>query len=212
MQFLETRGAFLSYAIDMFIAPLHSDSKLMQDVTRLYYDVLTQRCILEQQVFRNTLTLATQSADEFAYHLMKGPRYMSVIAGEVVRIVKCILVEVKYRKSEECYLQLPVFRGNQSFFLSPRTYILTKSGIQTNCNSFLPAMYLFGETWYKLLPNPVESIAPILVKPLTNATWKYTNPSSLAASGIYSQSDLDKLRDHVMFPAEKPMIVNSLAR
>ena len=56
---------------------------------------------------------------------------MSVIA-EVVHIVKCIPVEVKYRKTEECYLQLPVFRGNQSFFLSSRTHILTKSSIQTN--------------------------------------------------------------------------------
>ena len=30
------------------------------EVNRLYHDVLTQRCILEQQVFRITLTLATQ--------------------------------------------------------------------------------------------------------------------------------------------------------
>ena len=137
---------------------------------------------------------------------------MSVNAAEVAHIIKCILVEVKYRKTEESYLQLPLFRENQSFFLSPRTHILTKSGIQTNCNSFLPPMYLFLETWYKLLPNPVKSIAPTIVKALTKATWKYTNPSSLATSGIYSQSDLDKLRDHIMFPAEKPMILNSLAR
>ena len=27
-----------------------------------------------------------------------------------------------------------------------------------------------------------------------------------------SQSDLDKLRDHIMFPVEKPIILNSLAR
>ena len=73
-------------------------------------------------------------------------------------------------------------------------------------------MYFFSETWYKLVPNPVEFIAPTIIKPLTTATWKYTNPSSLAISGIYSQSELDKLRDHIMFPAEKPMILNFLAR
>ena len=58
----------------------------------------------------------------------------------------------------------------------------------------------------------MESIAPSIIKPLTKAIWKYTNPSSLATSGIYSQSDLDKLRDHIIFPAEKPMILNSSAR
>ena len=73
-------------------------------------------------------------------------------------------------------------------------------------------MYVFGETWYKLLPNPVESISPTIVKPLTKATWKHTNSSSLATSGIYSQSDLNKLRDHIMFPTVKPMILNFLAR
>ena len=143
---------------------------------------------------------------------MKGLGYMSVIAGEVVHIVKCIPVEVKYRKTEECYLQLPIFRRNQSIFLFPRTHILKKSGDQTNCNSFLLPLYLFGETWYKLLPKPVESNAPTIVKPLTKATWKYTNPSSLATSGICSESDLDKLRDLTTFPAEKPMILNSLAK
>ena len=73
-------------------------------------------------------------------------------------------------------------------------------------------MYLFEETGYKLLPNIVESIAPTIVKLLTKATWKYTNPSSLATSGIYYQSYFDKLRDHIMSPAEKPMIFNYLAR
>ena len=73
-------------------------------------------------------------------------------------------------------------------------------------------MYLFDQTWYKLLPNSVQSIAPTIIKPLTKATWKYTNPSSLAKSGIYSHSDFDKLQNHIMFPAEKPMIFNSLAR
>ena len=57
---------------------------------------------------------------------MKGPEYMSVIAGKVVHIVKCIPVEVKYYKTGECYLQLPVFKGNQSFFFSARTHTFNK--------------------------------------------------------------------------------------
>ena len=51
--------------------------------------------VLEQQVYRNMLTLATQSLDEFVYHLMKSPGYMLVNAEEIVHIVKCIPVEVK---------------------------------------------------------------------------------------------------------------------
>ena len=94
---------------------IYVERHICTEVSRLYRDVLTQRCILEQQVFRNTLTLATQLPDEFAYHLMKAPGYMSVIALEVVHVVKCTPIEVKYCKTEESFLQLPVFRGNQSF-------------------------------------------------------------------------------------------------
>lgn len=73
-------------------------------------------------------------------------------------------------------------------------------------------MYKIGENWYKVEPFPVESFAPQILQPMKNHTWKYTNPATLATSGIYSQSDLEKLRDHIMFPAEKPMVLNTLGR
>ena len=165
---------------------IYMERHIRTEVNRIYHDVLTQRCILEQQGFRKTLTSATQSPDEFTYQLIKGPGYSSVIAGEVVHVVKCIQVKVKYHKTEEFYLKYQYLEEINLFFLSLRTHMLTKSGMQTNSNFFLLPMYLFGEIWYKLLPNPVEFIATTIVKHLTKATWKYTNPSSLATSGTYS--------------------------
>ena len=91
---------------------IYIERHIRNEVNKLYHDALTQKCKLEQQVFKNTLILATQAPDEFAYHLMKGPGYMSIIAGEVVHIIKCIPIKVKYRKIEECYLYLPIYRGN----------------------------------------------------------------------------------------------------
>ena len=73
-------------------------------MSKLYHDLLTLKCQLEQQVFKNTLIIATQSLEKFAYHLMKGPGYMSIIAGEVVHIIKCIPIEVKFRQTDQCYL------------------------------------------------------------------------------------------------------------
>ena len=75
-----------TYANSRFI---YVERHIRTKINRLYHGVPNQRSLLEQQVFRKTLTLATQSPDEIAYDLMKGPRYMSVIAGEVVRIVEC---------------------------------------------------------------------------------------------------------------------------
>ena len=90
---------------------IYIERHIRNEVKKLHHDVLAQKFKLEQ-VFKNTLILATQAPDEFAYHLMKGPGYMSIIAGEVVHTIKSIPIEVKYRKTKACYLHLPIYRGN----------------------------------------------------------------------------------------------------
>jgi len=57
---------------------------------------------------------------------MKGPGYMAVTAGEVIHIVKCILVEVTLRRTDTCYLELPVTVCNASLFVTSKSRILTK--------------------------------------------------------------------------------------
>lgn len=114
-----------------------------------YQDILKQKCKLEHKVFQNSLALATQSPDEFANHLTKKPGHMAVIAGEVVHIVKCVPIEVKYSQAEECNLELHITLKNESHFISPRTHLLLSKGTQMNCNPFLPQMYLRGDAWYK---------------------------------------------------------------
>jgi len=47
---------------------------------------------------------------------------------------------------------------------------------------------------------------------MTALTWRYLTPGPLAVSGIYSDTDLEKLRNHIMFPAEKPALLNAVAR
>ncbi|XP_077276899.1 uncharacterized protein LOC143905365 [Temnothorax americanus] len=50
------------------------------------------------------------------------------------------------------------------------------------------------------------------MEPMTKPTWDYNDPGSLATSGIYTNQDLEKLRDHIIFPAEKTEILNTVAR
>ncbi|KMQ87930.1 hypothetical protein RF55_12661 [Lasius niger] len=47
---------------------------------------------------------------------------------------------------------------------------------------------------------------------MTALSWNYLTPGPFAVSGIYSEKDLEKLRDHIMFPAEKPALLNTVAR
>lgn len=181
-------------------------------LSQVYRNILLQQCNLEQKTLQNALAIATQAPDIFAYHLMKGPGYTSVLAGEVVHIIKCVPVDVQVAPTHTCYNQLPVLRGNETYYLTPQTHLLLRQGTEVSCSSMAPAMYQLGDAWYKLTPKPVESIPPTILKPMTRPEWKYTSPGSLATSGIYSQADLDDLRDYVMFPAERPAVLNAVAR
>lgn len=178
----------------------------------LYRNLVKQRCLIEKETIRNNLALAVSSPDEFSYNLLKGPGGMAVVAGEVVHLIKCLPVEVKIEHGEECYTQLQVSWNNETWFLTPKTHILIKRGTLISCNPALPSYYKIDEIWYKILPRPVETISPEIISPITTANWTYKNPASLATSGIYSDSDLDKLRDHINFPMERPALLNTVAR
>jgi len=191
---------------------VYVEKHVRTQISQLYRNVLQQQCNLEQRVLKNALALATHSPAAFAYHVMQGPGYMALLAGEVIHIVKCVPVEVRLAQVQECYDQLPVTRDNKTLFLTPQTHILLRQGTQVACNSLAPAMYLLGDSWYRLTPKPVETLPPLVLKPMTKPTWKYLSPGSLATSGIYSDNDLETLRDHIMFPAERPSVLNTVAR
>jgi hypothetical protein len=191
---------------------VYVEKHIRTQINQLYRNILMQQCKLELRTMQNTLAIAAKSPDIFAYHFMRGPGYMALLAGEVIHIVKCVPVEVKIARTSECYEQLPVLRGNDTYFLTPQTHILLRQGTQITCNSFAPTMYLLGDAWYKFIPRPVETLPPTIMKPATKPTWKYISPGALATSGIYSQSDLDDLKDHIMFPAERPAVLNTIAR
>jgi len=191
---------------------VYVEKHIRTQINQLYRNILLQQCDLESRMMQNALAIAARSPDIFAYHFMKGPGYMALLAGEVIHIVKCVPVEVKLASTTECYEQLPVLRGNTTYFLTPQTHILLRQGTQTTCNSFAPTMYLLGDAWYKFMPRPVETIAPTIMKPSTKPSWRYISPGALATSGIYSQVDLEELKDHIMFPAERPSLLNTVAR
>ena len=191
---------------------VYVERHVKSQIQRLYYDVTLQRCALEREMLKNRLAIATVAPDEFAYQLMRGPGYMAVLAGEVVHILKCIPLEVKLAHVDECYTQLPVIVGNLTLFMAPRTHVLMRTGTQISCSVVVPTMYYVSGQWYKINPRPSDVPAPGTIHPEKHNVWQYKDTTSLATNGIYSTNQLEQLREHVMFPAEQPAILNTIAR
>lgn len=176
---------------------------IRNQITSLYKDIIMQKCELEKQVIQNTLSLAAILFDEFAYRLMKTSEYMAVTDGEGSHIIKCIPVEVTLRKTNTCHTELPITFRNASLFMTPKSHVLTKHSTLKDYNPLLPILYNIDGTWLQFNPTPSMITSSHEIKPLTRLSWKYLAPKSLATSGIYSQQDLDELRDHIMFLAEQ---------
>lgn len=202
--------------MDMFLYVnakfIYVERHVRSQLKTLYRDVMIHRCRMEKEVLKNSLAIASILPDEFAYRFMKGPGFMAVLAGEVIHIVQCVPVEVKVQHTEECFDRVPILRGNQSFFLTPKTHIITNHATQIPCNSPLLQYYRLGSTWYKLMPRPIEALPPISLKPDTQMTWTYSNPTHLATSGIYTEDDLDMMRNRIMFAMEQKAVLENVAQ
>ena len=191
---------------------VYTEKVTKREVKSLYFDVITKRCELERKVLQNSLTLAIINPDQFATTYMKSPGYTAVITGEVIQIIKCIKVEVTLAQSERCYQELPVLHDGELKFLAPRTRLLKRRGFELDCNSVLPSTFDVDGIWYKMIPRPVETPPPEVIRPNTEPTWNYHSPKHLANAGIYTPNDLKKLTDFIMQPSEQAAIVNVLTR
>lgn len=121
---------------------IYIEKHIRTQMKLLYHDILYHKCLMEQRLIQYTLSIAVIAPDDFAYILTNEPGYMASVSGEVVYLMKCIPVEVSIRRTEKCYLQLPVSRGNDSLFLTPKSHILMKTGTKISCNPMMPVMCL----------------------------------------------------------------------
>ena len=99
------------------------EKHIRTELKTLYRDIIIQKCLLEQQILNNALIIATLKPDEFANIVMKSPGHMALVAGEVIHIVKCIPVQVKIRKTDECYIRV-------TCMVEKQFYVLNTSGQQ----------------------------------------------------------------------------------
>lgn len=191
---------------------VYVERHVRKQMQNLYLDLLRQRCELEQENFKTSLSLSQLAPDLFAYNLMKGPGYYAQLAGEVIYIIKCVPVKVLVNRGTDCYQQLRVERAGEIWFMRPKTRILTKTGIQVSCSIIMPSLYQIDGIWYKFFPRALGTIAPKMLEPSKVETWEYQSPGTLATTGIYGDKDLQVLNHNLLFPLEKDTLVNILAR
>ena len=181
-------------------------------MNEIYNKLIRDKCEVERKTILNSLSLATIAPDEFAYTVTKSPGYMAKLAGEVVHLIKCTPKEVKIIHSNECFDKAKVMVKNETWFLTPKTHILTKHAKSVDCNALIPQYYKINNEWIKFIPKPIATMAPKKFNPNTDIKWTYSSITNLATVGIYSQEDLQNLHQQIMFPIEKQAVLHNIAQ
>lgn len=136
---------------------VYLEQHLKKEIIDLYNNVIQQQCELEKLILHNTLTMAPVSPAEFAFYFIQEPGYIAHLAGEVIRLATCVPVDVRIRKTTECFQEQPITKDNKNYFMLPRTRVIVRTGNQIECSSFLPPMYYINSAWYQILPQ----VAPV---------------------------------------------------
>ena len=135
--------------------------------------------------------------------------------SRAVHIIKCTPTSVKIHHTRECYEELPVIAGNTTWFLTPKTHILIKTGTQVDCDAIIPPYYKIDGSWINLLPKPRRVEKNITTfKSRISRNWEPEKLNSLATSGIYSQQDLGfgKIWGEITLSTWKKAVVNTITR
>lgn len=191
---------------------LYMERNIAQNMNLLYNNLARQQCDLERSQLQLKLALAYTNPVEFAYVHYQSPGYTASRYGEVMYVSKCQPVLVRYRPTERCYHELPVLYKNESYFLSPKTHLLTRHGQEIACNVIFPPMYEVDNVWYTVTGRMVKTTEPEVLGPHKGLAWNFEEPLNLVTGGIYSSSDLEELRQHIMYGSERAAIENVLVR
>uniref|UniRef100_A0A8D8QWL6 Uncharacterized protein n=2 Tax=Cacopsylla melanoneura TaxID=428564 RepID=A0A8D8QWL6_9HEMI len=155
---------------------------------RLYASFQLDRCVMEQKILDNYLTLALTSPAEFAYQYFGRPGFMAVARGEVIHISQCTPVIVTPRiDPTSCYNEFPVMWNNQSYFLTPRNRLLTDVASAVDCIPGLEPRYkLIDDKWYYMSQTGLSRINTPTAAGMTFDKFYFEEISNLANGGLYS--------------------------
>ncbi|KAL7296791.1 hypothetical protein TKK_0010193 [Trichogramma kaykai] len=62
-----------------------------------------------------------------------------------------------------------------------------------------------------MMPELIDAPTPAIIEPQSQTDWKYASTDALATGGVYSEKDQKKYRDLIVFPLERPSVLDQVA-
>ncbi|KAL2720264.1 hypothetical protein V1478_010530 [Vespula squamosa] len=96
-------------------------------------------------------------------------------------------------KFEKNYIKT---RNNELLFLMPKSTLIIRFCTERGCGISLSVLYRIEDSWIQFLLKPMETL---ILAPL-------------ASNEIYTEKEIEELKEHIMFSIERPTELNDLAK
>lgn len=191
---------------------MYVEQSLKRNFNTMFAQTVHRRCLLHREILKNRLLLAPLTPNSVASIVKTQLGVVAQVAGEVMYIMKCLPVAVEIRRSNKCYVELPVTFNNKSFFLSPVTRILQEHAEEVECNSIIPPMYYLNNKWIGFDPRPIQGVTPQVLSIDVEVPFKFQSIKDLGSGGLYTYKEIKKAQDAMMFNLERPALNNIIIR
>lgn len=185
---------------------VYSMRHVKEQVMTLYRLFERERCVMQNRITSNLLTLAILSPREFAYQYFGEPGYTAVVRGEVVHIAKCDPVPVIPKPLLLCYNELPVEHNNKTRFMTPRTRILTDVGTIVDCTTDLGTRFKLNGRWITLTFGGMLSVeGPKIITP-DPLSYEFETMEEMISGGLYTKEVIQSYQQILTSPIEESII------
>lgn len=175
---------------------LYIEQAYKRTTSRMYTNTVHRRCLLHREIIKNRLLIAPLSPNALSTIIKNNIGHIGRVLGEVLYIMQCTPKIVEIRRTNNCYQELPITVNNQSLFMSPITHLIQKHAEQVECNALTPPLFYIDGKWIALTPLPLEKNPPQLLGVELEENLKFTPIQPLGISGLYTQEDFQKFKEH----------------
>lgn len=173
------------------------ESHIGNQIDSLYRKIMYDTCLRDVEHMKMQLVMSRLFPHEFASNLIGQDGYTAVVSGEVIYLLACNAVRVTIRMTDRCYQEIPVNVDGKPMFMSPVTRTLQPIGTEMTCSLLTPAKYRIGGTWYTIDGGIRESPEPVVLDKFKTSAWSYRHIPNLMKAGIYSEDNVEKMREAV---------------
>ena len=183
----------------MQLSMMYND--IATQMSRLYNHIQFQKCLSDSKIIAATLAIAQIDPNSLGLSIFGKPGFFTKISGEVAYILKCKPHEVSFRKTPNCYNEIPIMHNEKPKFLAPRSRLIVEVGTEISCDDFFQPIFSYNDLWFKRFNGRFEETkTPTTIKIETFKKWSFKPLEGISHRGLYSKEDMENYKKSVNEP------------